>query len=284
MTLDEIRAYLKAVAKRPIEPIPDAVRAALATLKRDAVGSGDQVLAKFLWCYEQSLDAQEHYLCAFRHLKAGEYYAAWCELEQTEVALRALERHKESFWADFRLDFVQTCTAKWQGLFPYRLFYSPEFLQAEKVCSICRKPVLPRSFCGHRVGEIYDGEACYRIVTKIDLGGVSIVDKPVQKYSVLFLRDDNTGGIRDQYNYALVEYPIKALRDPFDGWEVERTTRRQPHSRFAHVGRNDPCPCDSGKKYKKCCLREAGVLRPHFEYTFEFKPPDDVLLDEVYLP
>jgi len=25
-----------------------------------------------------------------------------------------------------------------------------------------------------------------------------------------------------------------------------------------HVGRNDPCPCGSGKKYKKCCLRGAG--------------------------
>jgi hypothetical protein len=22
------------------------------------------------------------------------------------------------------------------------------------------------------------------------------------------------------------------------------------------VGRNDPCPCGSGKKYKHCCLRE----------------------------
>lgn len=22
------------------------------------------------------------------------------------------------------------------------------------------------------------------------------------------------------------------------------------------IGRNDPCPCGSGKKYKKCCLRE----------------------------
>ncbi len=22
----------------------------------------------------------------------------------------------------------------------------------------------------------------------------------------------------------------------------------------AKIGRNDPCPCDSGKKYKKCCL------------------------------
>ena len=22
------------------------------------------------------------------------------------------------------------------------------------------------------------------------------------------------------------------------------------------IGRNDPCPCGSGKKYKKCCLRK----------------------------
>jgi preprotein translocase subunit SecA len=23
------------------------------------------------------------------------------------------------------------------------------------------------------------------------------------------------------------------------------------------VGRNEPCPCGSGKKYKQCCLRKA---------------------------
>ena len=22
------------------------------------------------------------------------------------------------------------------------------------------------------------------------------------------------------------------------------------------IGRNDPCPCDSGKKYKVCCLKK----------------------------
>ncbi len=27
---------------------------------------------------------------------------------------------------------------------------------------------------------------------------------------------------------------------------------------FRDVGRNDPCPCGSGKKYKKCCLAEFG--------------------------
>jgi uncharacterized protein len=27
------------------------------------------------------------------------------------------------------------------------------------------------------------------------------------------------------------------------------------------VGRNDPCPCGSGKKYKKCCLAKAPTIR-----------------------
>ena len=30
-----------------------------------------------------------------------------------------------------------------------------------------------------------------------------------------------------------------------------------PVSRPPKVGRNDPCPCGSGKKYKKCCGRSA---------------------------
>lgn len=28
----------------------------------------------------------------------------------------------------------------------------------------------------------------------------------------------------------------------------------QPYVRQTYMGRNDPCPCESGKKYKKCCL------------------------------
>ena len=33
--------------------------------------------------------------------------------------------------------------------------------------------------------------------------------------------------------------------------------RRKPvHPQaIGRVGRNDPCPCGSGKKFKKCCLR-----------------------------
>jgi hypothetical protein len=28
---------------------------------------------------------------------------------------------------------------------------------------------------------------------------------------------------------------------------------------FKGVGRNDPCPCGSGKKFKKCCLAAVGL-------------------------
>jgi preprotein translocase subunit SecA len=42
---------------------------------------------------------------------------------------------------------------------------------------------------------------------------------------------------------------------PEGGSEIERPARRTPIQRTEpRVGRNDPCPCGSGKKYKKCCL------------------------------
>ncbi|WP_211365126.1 SEC-C metal-binding domain-containing protein [Rhodovulum strictum] len=32
--------------------------------------------------------------------------------------------------------------------------------------------------------------------------------------------------------------------------------RRGQPARRAKVGRNDPCPCGSGRKFKKCCGQE----------------------------
>jgi hypothetical protein len=56
--------------------------------------------------------------------------------------------------------------------------------------------------------------------------------------------------------------------DPFDD-AFDESSRRDddaPHSfppvttvinRYRNIGRNDPCPCGSGKKFKKCCLTAA---------------------------
>ncbi|MFD1104674.1 UPF0149 family protein [Sphingobium olei] len=36
-------------------------------------------------------------------------------------------------------------------------------------------------------------------------------------------------------------------------WRLENAPRRPAAARRTKVGRNDPCPCGSGRKYKKCC-------------------------------
>ena len=41
-----------------------------------------------------------------------------------------------------------------------------------------------------------------------------------------------------------------------EGFGSDGTIQNKPRS-VKKVGRNDPCPCGSGKKYKKCCLNKA---------------------------
>jgi preprotein translocase subunit SecA len=48
--------------------------------------------------------------------------------------------------------------------------------------------------------------------------------------------------------------PAQARPDP-GRRRVRRAGPRKPRLSAAKVGRNDPCPCGSGKKYKKCCGR-----------------------------
>jgi hypothetical protein len=46
---------------------------------------------------------------------------------------------------------------------------------------------------------------------------------------------------------------VQALED----W-AERLEKRTPGPEPERVGRNDPCPCGSGLKYKHCCGRRGG--------------------------
>jgi hypothetical protein len=166
-------------------------------------------------------------------------------------------------------------------LYPYRVFFSPELLSLEKRCSICNLIISPRKPCGHRVGEIYNGELTVREVTKAKVLGIAIVEKPVQKYSVLFLVDPETGKSQDHYDYSLIRYLARGLLAPFDGWDYTETKKRHPHSIFTSVKNKDSCPCESGKIYEECCLSTEGVLRPHHEFSFE-KPPQPELMKIEY--
>lgn len=123
-----------------------------------------------------------------------------------------------------------------------------------------------------RKGNIYNGEMCVHVITKADVLEVSLVTEPVQKYSVAFVGKGDKEHIEDTYDYSLAQYVITGLNHPFAEWDIEWTKIRHPHSLFLDIKPTDKCPCDSGKLYKDCCLKESGVLRPHAQVYFSEKP------------
>jgi hypothetical protein len=255
----------------------------LRKIKSNKVKKNDENGAKFIWCLEQITEIQERYLDAYGKLTTGKYYDAWCEFEKCELALEFLKPHFSFQNNEYCLLFIHKHILQYQSLYPYKLFLSPELLEHEKKCNICGKILAIRNPCGHEVGEIYKGEMCYRIVTKIDVLGISFVESPVQKYSVPFTKDEKTGESVDHYNYSLLKYLIdKLLQSPFDSWKINWTKKMHPHEKFAGVGRNKKCPCGSGDKYKKCCLNKAGVLRPHCEFLLENPPENPVTTEYTY--
>ena len=70
------------------------------------------------------------------------------------------------------------------------------------------------------------------------------------------LHADHTGG---EKNAAFVERRLTPVDDSLAllrnfGASEDEDTLAPVENPFRDVGRNDPCPCGSGKKFKKCCL------------------------------
>lgn len=258
----------------PSWPSPEAerIREALAQVKSSRVEAGDQAGAKQVWCLEQAIEARSRYAEAFHLLKAEDYYEGWCALERAEISLSFLERHVPVADTPTLPGLISKLIGQYQQIFPYAVFFSPEFIVERAECTICGAARGLRTGCGHRVGEIYDGEMASRRITSARFVGVGIVTSPLQRYSVAFVKDED-GSRHDQYDYSVVAYLVGALHSPFDDWDVELTTRRHPHDLFEGFRPDGPCPCESDETYERCCLRQEGVLRPHVEFSFSAPPP-----------
>ena len=72
------------------------------------------------------------------------------------------------------------------------------------------------------------------------------------RYNNIKIKDDFNG---EQDFSGIMAVIIQHEIDHMDGklfFDVKTETFKRTE---AKIGRNDPCPCKSGKKYKKCCLK-----------------------------
>ena len=212
--------------------------------------------------------AQDAFVQAFNSARCEAFKVAWDSLDEAEGRLTSVERHFTDDGDAFGLRHMRVHVPQFQSLFPYRWGISPAFLYKRLACSICSQRITLRSNCGHFSGEIYDGEMCGAVAEDVKLLHLSLVESPAQRYSVMDLDPDMPG-------FEPVRYVFNALRSPWDAWTVRREERRAHHPLFRNLGRNDPCPCASGRKYKRCCLNSETVF-PHFGFVFEHDPPQEM--------
>ncbi len=90
--------------------------------------------------------------------------------------------------------------------------------------------------------------------------------KQVQQFAQLYTQLYNdarlweNGGYtpRELFKQAPAHSNTPEALSPADKKQVEKAkNNKQQIIRVQKVGRNDPCPCGSGKKYKKCCMRKS---------------------------
>lgn len=268
-------SYIKSLCEIPSSRSSDdslVAKRELKVLKANFVSKNDQISAKEIWILETIIEVQAEYVEAFNLLKAKRFYDGWCQLEKCEISCEALFSHFRTAEDQYKVKWIARIVEQYQQLFPYKYFMSTELIEIEKRCSICNSIVTIRRQCGHKVGEIYNGEYCLRIVTKLDMPGMALVEEPVHKYAVPFFVDPETKQQKDNYDYRNVEYIIDKLDNPYSGWRFEKLNVKMPHNQFKSYGRNDKCPCGSGEKYKKCCLGKEGVDGVHTQFYLEREP------------
>lgn len=218
--------------------------------KQLAVKNDNQSEAKYIWCLEQIFKVKNNFIRAFDLMKKSKFEEAWYSLDRSDIELNFLRRHLDYNDNKYDLLFIEKEIPKYQELFPYDYFTSRESIESEFACSICGSKIGIRKKCSHKVGEIYSGEMCCRVVNKIEFLGIAIVEKPFDKYTVL-----HVDGV--EYNYFLLENLIQYLDSPFEKWDYEIQWLDWDYKKdesYKNIGRNDICPCGSEKKFKKCCL------------------------------
>lgn len=220
---------------------------------------GNCQVSNMLWRIQKRISIFSEYKEIFQLLRNGEYFKAWCQAEQTEIAIKFLLKN---FPDDKNLvEGIRLHIQKLQQLYPYRLFTSTVIVVKQAKCSICGQKLLLRHNCEHKIGKVYNGEMCCKIITDCELKGADIVSNPEHKYTVLFTTNEKGEQI-DHYNYSGIQELMKLWITPFQNWDYKVTISYMPKQKAYND--DEFCPCGSALFYKDCCKDKPGIKHRRF--------------------
>ncbi|MCD7835163.1 MAG: SEC-C domain-containing protein [Lachnospiraceae bacterium] len=258
MEISEIERFLAQLNDK----IDSSIGNKIQEVKTQAVADGNEHKANYLWCLYQIYLVQKNYTDAFLDMKDKKYENAWLKLDRADIELSFLEKHYNNYFGEpigirYQLSYILQVIKRFQMLFPYKLFTSREAIIKEEECSICGSKIRLRGGCKHKLGQLYNGEQCCYKVTDFQILAVAIVTDPFDKYALLKIEGQD-------FNYQVLDFLMEQLESPYQLWNVKKIKVQNPE--YNNVGRNDMCPCGSGKKYKKCCMGTLNEKMDHFVF------------------
>ncbi|EHE7894571.1 TPA: hypothetical protein ACX3DX_004475 [Vibrio parahaemolyticus] len=240
----------------------------------DASDTAERVIAELelLKCSVLLEDKNKVYIetCLFRVLKnissfwslvlQHHFYDAWCKLQDSLDGLRLIKRFYHCQCDS--VSFFEKQLLSIEQVYPYKLFSSIGAVVEQYECSICGND-MDSLDCKHLKGELYDGELAYAIIRNFkELDHVAIVENPSDKRCVLN-PDDDQAGMDVLKN--IVGYIIENKLSPLGFTNILRIEFDKPNEKYIDLSPNDHCFCESGKKFKKCCVNKRTSRHAHFE-------------------
>ncbi len=207
---------------------------------------GDELQAKAIWCLEGLVVLHSEFTSAHGSMRSGDVIGAFDRIERILTAAPIIRRHLNDAGGKFGLELIHNTGWDWVTLLdpPYGISHGSIIKRAH--CSICQTRVGVLWPCGHIKGEIYGGMLCIQIHKEITVTEVSIVERPAS----LILTNHRDQMLKGADKFADL---ARKLPSPYALWVPQLETDLRRHPAYRDAGRNDRCPCGSGRKFKRCC-------------------------------
>ncbi len=188
------------------------------------------------------------------------YEPSWIALQDCLDSIRLMKRVS-------RIDVARFEDQLWQleNVYPYKMFASIGCIAGRVECSICGQDIDSLD-CVHRRGELYRGKMAYGIVREIKhFDHVAMTENPEDKRCIMKLKGSD-------YEFPAIDWLADHLMAKnfkvSDFMRVQVSERRKRDEKIARQGRNEPCQCGSGHKFKGCCGAKEYITYPHAEFIF----------------
>lgn len=202
----------------------------------------------------------------------GQFSESWNFLQDSLDHLRTVKRFVPTE-NNKTIDFFEFQLTQLERLYPYSIFASIGAFFERIECSICGKD-MDTPECIHLQGELYHGEIAYGIIRELSSDHVSLVKNPADKRCVVSY--DNASE-----QFKLVRFLSELICEKnlviTQFGELKYSKRRVKNKEFRKIGRNEPCFCGSGKKFKHCCISKEYVEGTHIEIFPNGNRPEEIV-------